>query len=694
MSFSQPFLLPFIALAAVPILIHLLTRLRARRRPFPPIALVVRLNESTARIQKLREWLLLATRCLVVAGLVGLMAGPSLKSGSAAAADSQGRPGAIVLDNSVSMLLMRNGVSLFDRARAVAKDLAGSGSNIRRVGLMGGAERERGESRADPRATAEFIERAEPYYGRVEARDAVHEAISQLGEEGGVVHVLTDLQKATWKPARGGELRIPERVSVVLYDLTPESLPPNDSIGKVEAKFQREGAAWDLTAALELDEAGSGDALVTVGQRDGEAKRIKVERSPAGHRSVEVELGLPREAVFVSGKVALQADDFPPDDAMHYVFQIDRPVRVLVVEGEHGSVPLESETFYLSKAFLKVPQGTTPMEATILRPGLIKKESVRNTDVLILANVALGELQTGVVSAIGSAVRQGMGLIVFSGGRAREEEYNEKLGAILPAYLVGIRSVDPVPGMDVLRLGQFDWDHPLLRPFMGGAKGGPTAVKVRRYMRMRLGDRAGKVLLGLQNGDPYLVEGRSGSGTVLLFASTADREWNDLPVHTAFVPLVQEAASYLVDRSVPSGPRIVTAGEWATIRWPRPELREARSTDPAGKVSSLQWTRRDDHAEIRFFSGGPPGLYTVSSGGHEEVPAVTVAVNPAKEEMDLKRADEKGLRSWLKGDLRIRSDFGAEGAASGIAGRRDLTTLVLGLLALFVAGEFFLGNPR
>jgi hypothetical protein len=50
----------------------------------------------------------------------------------------------------------------------------------------------------------------------------------------------------------------------------------------------------------------------------------------------------------------------------------------------------------------------------------------------------------------------------------------------------------------------------------------------------------------LADGTPLLLERVMGAGRVLLFTSSLDREWNDLPVQPAFVPLMAGVANHLL----------------------------------------------------------------------------------------------------------------------------------------------------
>ena len=85
-----------------------------------------------------------------------------------------------------------------------------------------------------------------------------------------------------------------------------------------------------------------------------------------------------------------------------------------------------------------------------------------------------------------------------------------------------------------------------------------SGVKFFLYARVRA-DEEDDVPLRLGNGDPLLLEHALGAGRVLLFASTIDNVWNDLPISPLFVPFAWK--------------RRVTSREWrlrgAGLWWAR-----------------------------------------------------------------------------------------------------------------------------
>jgi hypothetical protein len=61
-----------------------------------------------------------------------------------------------------------------------------------------------------------------------------------------------------------------------------------------------------------------------------------------------------------------------------------------------------------------------------------------------------------------------------------------------------------------------------------------------------------RMLLALQDGSPLLVDKDLGRGRVLFFASSADRDWTDLPTRTAYVPLIHGLVGYAAHLSAAS----------------------------------------------------------------------------------------------------------------------------------------------
>ena len=120
MSFFQVIFLLGSAAVAGPLLAHLLARPRFRPLPFAMMRfLQVGQRESMAR-RRLKNYLILLLRCLIIILLAMLFAGPRLLQGEEAQDARQVHY--LGLDNSISMAYAEGGTTYFDKMREVARD--------------------------------------------------------------------------------------------------------------------------------------------------------------------------------------------------------------------------------------------------------------------------------------------------------------------------------------------------------------------------------------------------------------------------------------------------------------------------------------------------------------------------------------------------------------------------------------------
>ncbi|MCU0621436.1 MAG: BatA domain-containing protein, partial [Gemmatimonadales bacterium] len=118
MSWLHPWALLGLAAAAVPILLHLVQRREPPTVLFPAVRYLVDATREHQRRLKVRNWLLLVVRTLLVAALVLAAAGPLVaRSGLALHA-----PAALVLilDNSLSSGVVVGGTPRLDELRRAA----------------------------------------------------------------------------------------------------------------------------------------------------------------------------------------------------------------------------------------------------------------------------------------------------------------------------------------------------------------------------------------------------------------------------------------------------------------------------------------------------------------------------------------------------------------------------------------------
>ena len=130
-------------LAGLPVLVHLISRRRARRVEFAAMEFVLKSQKRTARNLRLRQFLLLLVRTLFVAAIALAVTQP-LWSKSALSADSKAPLAVmVVLDVSGSMRATLDGDSGLARAKAHARETLSALAPDVQAGLVACGQRPR-----------------------------------------------------------------------------------------------------------------------------------------------------------------------------------------------------------------------------------------------------------------------------------------------------------------------------------------------------------------------------------------------------------------------------------------------------------------------------------------------------------------------------------------------------------------------
>src|SRR5207245_11563917 len=188
-QFAHPAYLWGLLAIALPILVHLFNQRRPRPLSFGAIEFVLRSQRQRARRLRLRQIVLLALRCLLIAAVALALARPSIKPRGVQAAQATGpQATALVLDASLSMRYRIGSRTLFEKARSealAALDRLGPDEPAT-VGLCAGSSGFAGAGMAAPSfdrlAARRLLQSAQPTYLSADLTGCMAAAAKALGE--------------------------------------------------------------------------------------------------------------------------------------------------------------------------------------------------------------------------------------------------------------------------------------------------------------------------------------------------------------------------------------------------------------------------------------------------------------------------------------------------------------------------------
>ncbi len=702
-GFANPALLWGVLAAAIPIAIHLFFRRRPRPTPFPAIDFILKARRETERRLRLKRILLFAARTLLLAALALALARPRLESPAAAAQVPQGpRATAIVLDASGSMRYRLGGRTLFERARADALGALASlsGEEPATAVVCGGGEAQVEAPSFDRSAVRRVLERAEAEAGFADVTACVSAAARALSGAtaqaslGKRIVVATDLAASAWRldvapptfETPGGRVR-PE---VTVLDAARGAPLPNAALLSAEAEPDPAAGPRGYRIQVQLANYGQeplADASLSLVVGTGKDAKVAIRAFadvPAGGTAKKtLSHSFPQGGPTVV-QLALPADALPDDDSRALAIVVPREVRALVVDGAPSPVRYRDEAYFVESALAST---ASPVRPTLVDAEALAGEDLSKYDVVFLLNVRAPGAKAAELTRF---VEQGGGLFVALGDQIEPEEYAKELGGLLPAALHVVKTA---PEGRPARFGETDLGHPALTVFRGEAREGLLGVRTFRYVLAKPAGRGPppRVLMSFDDGAPALLEARRGKGRVLLFTSSADRDWTDWPIRTSFLPAFQRFAGWLAggldDRREPPG----KVGEAHTVRLEEGE-QLAALVGPDGRERRRAELER---AGLKDEGGGPrftprdPGLWQVkvSAGGAERVePRLAFAVAFDPRESDTRRLRPEELTAWLGGAAHAKVEGDAQQGGAGRQVPLWSILLVLGVAAFFVEG--------
>ena len=192
--------------------------------------------------------------------------------------------------------------------------------------------------------------------------------------------------------------------------------------------------------------------------------------------------------------------------------------------------------------------------------------------------------------------------------------------------------------------------HPALRGFSD-----PLLIESLKSARVWGYTRAAAVgktaLISLASGDPLVSEQKSGNGRIVFIATSADRDWTDLPLKTAYLPLVQSLVSYLAGGKRAAIDGGIPVGAEKEIALPASAVgKTLRITKPNRLTADVALGAEKDRAVARFDGNDRAGIYRLNlppGAEKENVPAI-YAVNPPFLESRLEQISERELREKLR----------------------------------------------
>ncbi|MDA0998853.1 MAG: BatA domain-containing protein, partial [Proteobacteria bacterium] len=265
-----------------------------------------------------------------------------------------------------------------------------------------------------------------------------------------------------------------------------------------------------------------------------------------------------------------------------------RPVGLLAVGGVAEAQPLIGKLYYIERAL---------RDRTTVRTGSVQQLLSQPMSMLVLADP--GELAEADAQALDHWIGRGGMAVRFAGPalarRTADASPTAKPEPLLP---VPLRAGDRVIG------GAMSWRQPMAlqkfsakSPFAGLSV--PADVRIaRQILAQPAPDLAEKTWAALSDGTPLVTAERRGKGWLVLFHTSPNAEWSNLPLSGVFVEMMA---------------RLLTLGQGVDAIGNAPPLQPVQTLDAFAKAGDPPAGAREisvvDIASKLPSPQNPPGIY-------------------------------------------------------------------------------------
>ena len=584
MIFLTPAMLWGLLAASIPIIIHLYSLRQTKEIEFSSLKYIRELEYETIKRLKIRQWLLVLLRMLIIICLILMAARPVFKGFIPAwiAGIKESRV-VVILDNSASMSMLRDGRSLLENGKSHVLDIADiydeltvfhcyQTNPLKQIyyGSPGDQSLKTALERVQFSNTEDHLflkvdsvlhmqDAFEPNKECFIISDFSKQIHADMVDYIPVSHFLADTSETGWRFYGISQEELTNNLSLLDVDILSQIRLPN-SLLKIETTVKNDGLKDKRNIPLELflkdDRLGQVVASFSRKQRKDFIYQV-----------------YPGMSGVIQGHLEIPEDDYLLDNYLSFDFTVPEQISCTVMG---RSV---EETFLLETALSAIDNQT----------GFLLVETKINpnpdhlpldyTDVLIMYNP--GRLSPNVIDDIQIFLNGGGGIIWFAGDRTVTQLDEIGAKSLQLPQVIGLNSVS---GESFYSVSVAENNHPVLDD-LKLRKIENELPQVFQYIKITPPLNHIPVFT-LNNGDPYLLEIPIFGGILFYFTSLMDLNWSDFPIKGLAVSLLHRILLYLATDESNTKPVIV--GEIKMIGVEDKDLKsEWTLLTPSGKKVQL-----------------------------------------------------------------------------------------------------------
>ena len=546
MVFLNPAVLFGLLAASIPVLIHLFNLRKLKKIEFSTLAFLKELQKNKIRKIKLKQWLLLALRVLIILFLITAFARPTLEGVAIGGTTSAAKTTAvIILDDTYSMLVVDGKGSYFNQAKGTIQELIRQLQEGDEAALV--LVSDKGKEEIVPTSNLKEFSKMIDNIPLSYSTGTLHNSIIKAGDIlyksknfNKEIYLLSDFQTGSL----GKENTYSDLSSILnnkiklyafnysgkeVYNIGIDELKLNTQIFEkskpvgftVTVTNYSKRTAQNVVVSLFLN--GERCAQQSVTLNGGESKVVNMD-------------AVAKQTGFVDAVAEIEDDEIMQDNKRYTNLYIPKEVPVIIFSDN-------SQDDDFIQLALKASDESSALNITSKNLNQISSFNLSQYDAVIL--IPSGNLPNP--ERIKTYVQGGGGLILFPGSTPNLQSFQQvtqSLNIPSPQALAGKVNEDANP----VSFENVEYNHPIFQNlFQKEDKKKIESPNIYAHYKITTQGK-GENIITLLDGSSFLSEYKSGKGDVFLFNISPVLSWSNFPLKSIFVPLITKSVFYVASK--------------------------------------------------------------------------------------------------------------------------------------------------
>ena len=609
MIFLNPAVLFGLLAASIPVLIHLLNLKKLKKIEFSTLTFLKELQKNKIRKLKLKQWLLLALRVLIILLLVTAFARPTLKGIALGGTTSAAKTTAVyILDDTFSMSAVDADGSYFNQSKQIIINLIKNLQEGDEAALVFVSD----QGNEDLKPTLDLdeiskeVKEADISYSSGTINHALiraSESIDRSNNFNKEIYLLSDFQKGRLSDESLPDLSrlLNDKVKLYTFNFSGKDL---FNLGIDELKVN--------TQIFEKDKPVSFDVTVTnysgqpAGNRvlslfiNGErSAQQSISLSPGESKSVTME-AVVKTTGYIDAFAELEDDDIVQDNKRFTDFYVPDKIPAAIFYDDQDDIK-----FVETALSLTGEAGT--IKLTEKNSNQISSFDLSQFDVIIITGAA----NISNFDRLKAYLSNGGGLFIMPGNKSNAADFSRITSGLGLPVPEGTAGKVNEPSNAVL-FDKVEYDHPIFRNiFSGIEKKKLQSPDIYFHYKISSGGK-GINIITLTDGTSFLSDYKIGKGKALLLNTSPVLSWSNFPLKNIFAPLLVKSVFYLASKDMAESenfagnPVTVTLSDVTLpqVRVKRPDkTEELVNLEKSGSLNFITYSKTDVTGNYKFYSG-------------------------------------------------------------------------------------------